>query len=463
MRTTGVPLLPRCLAAAVALLAVLAAGCGKSPSPATPAQAPPLVIQRDMARAAEASIGIEGGRLEATAADGTRFVLIVPAGALPGETRIRAVPAQLPTLGAPAHAVMFEPNGLQFFDWVRLEVHPSQPIPPERRFAFGIDDGGRSVVASHTDPKAPAPTLLLDHYSGYGLADATDAQRATMLQRQAETAKERLQSRMALELGKARRRALLGVADAGTVGDLFEAHREEYEREVLAPLLEAAGGSCAAQTRALQEVLGYERQRQLLGIESGSSLIDANAILTQALSRNGDACEKEAIAQCKAAKDPTILMRFWIGRARQRALLGAGDANENLLESAKRARKICIGAQAWEIHGTVDSKPGGITLDGNACSLEEPFRVRSNGDLIGTIVFTPKGAESGRWRYDGVVGNTPEFRVDGSGDYTASEDDSGESGEIRLDWRLTIHIPMIGNRTNGSEVTLKLTPAAPCN
>jgi hypothetical protein len=61
-----------------------------------------------------------------------------------------------------------------------------------------------------------------------------------------------------------------------------------------------------------------------------------------------------------------------------------------------------------------------------------------------------------------VVGNTPELRVDGSGDYTASEDASGESGEIQLDWRLTIHIPMIGNRTNGSNVTLKLTPAAPC-
>ena len=165
------------LIAPIALMLALAA-CGKGPSPAPSTTAPPLVIERQTARAAEATIGIEGGRLEATAADGTRFVLIVPAGALPGETRIRAVPAQLPTLGAPAHAVMFEPNGLQFFDWVRLEVHPSQPIPPERQFAFGIDDGGRSVVASHTDPKAPAPTLLLDHYSGYGLADATGAQRA---------------------------------------------------------------------------------------------------------------------------------------------------------------------------------------------------------------------------------------------------------------------------------------------
>ena len=446
------------------LMMVLAlGGCGDAPSPTPASTPPPLVIQRDPARAAEATIGLQGGRLEATAADGTRFVLDVPAGALPGDTRIRAVPARLPSLGAPAHAVMFEPDGLQFFDWVRLEIHPPRPIPPERRFAFGIDDAGRSVVASHTDPKAPAPTLLLDHYSGYGLADATDAQRAAMLQRQAETAKERLQSQIALALGEqARQRALHGDAHVGTVGDLFEAHREEYERDVLAPLLEAAGASCAAQERALQEVLGYERQRQLLGAESGSSLIDFYAILGQALSRNGDACEKEAIAQCKAAKDPSILMRFWVGRARQRALLGYADSGFDPQESAKRARKICIGEQAWEIHGTVDSKPGGITLDGNACSLEEPFRVRSNGDLIGTIVFTPKGAENGRWRYDGVVGNTPELRVDGSGDYTASEDESGESGEIQLDWRLTIHIPMIGNRTNGSNVTLKLTPAAPC-
>lgn len=449
------------LIAPIALMLALAA-CGKGPSPAPSTTAPPLVIERQTARAAEATIGIEGGRLEATAADGTRFVLVVPAGALPGDTRIRAVPAQLPTLGAPAHAVMFEPNGLQFFDWVRLEVHPSQPIPPERQFAFGIDDAGRSVVASHTDPAATVPTLLLDHYSGYGLADATDAQRSAMLQRQAETAKARLHSRMALELGKAKENASGGEDDGRTIGDLFEAQREEYEREVLAPLLEAAGGSCSAQTRALQELQGYERQRELVGIASGSSLIDANSILGQALTKDGDACEKEAIAQCKAAKDPSILMRLWIGRARQRAMLGAGDADENLLALAKRARKICIGAQAWEIHGTVDSKPGGITLDGNACSLEEPFRVRSNGDLIGTIVFTPKSAENGRWRYDGVVGNTPELRVDGSGDYTASEDASGESGEIQLDWRLTIHIPMIGNRTNGSNVTLKLTPAAPC-
>lgn len=173
--------------------------------------------------------------------------------------------------------------------------------------------------------------------------------------------------------------------------------------------------------------------------------------------------EEDAIRACKAARDPELLMRFWADRRQQP---GSGETRA---ETTDEARRICLGmpalatgARAWEIHGKVPSIPGGTTLDGDACSLEEPFRVRSNDDLIGTMMFTPENAQGGRWSYHGVVGNTPEFAVDGSGRYTASEAEDGQGGEIHFDWRLTVHIPVVGDQTSSLPVTLTLTPAAPC-
>lgn len=438
-----------------AIMLVLAGCGGEGPAAQGDGAAPsPLAITRDPARAVEATIGVAGGRLEASAADGTRYVLEVPAGALPGDTRIRAVPASLsPPAADASHALMFEPDGLRFLDWVRLTIVPATPVPAERRFPFWISEDGAVVAAALVDPSAEATTLLLDHFSGYGLANATDPQRAAMLQRQSAIAAERFQSRIAAALAKASH-------DGVPIDKVFGQYQDEYEREVLKPLLDAAGGSCEATQAALQAVLGYERQRQQLGVTAPSN-IDAKAVMNQALTAADGPCEKEAIAQCKAARDPAILMTFWIGRARQRTLLGMPD-DTALGEMLKSARKICIGAQAWEIHGKVPSIPGGTTLDGDACSLEEPFRVRSNDDLIGTMMFTPENAQGGRWSYHGVVGNTPEFAVDGSGRYTASEAEDGQGGEIHFDWRLTVHIPVVGDQTSSLPVTLTLTPAAPC-
>ena len=452
----------RWLAAGMTMAALLS-GCQRAPAP-TPAALPPLAIQRDAAHAAEATIGVAGGRLEATAADGTRFVLEVPPGALPGDTRIRAVPATLGGVAAPTHTVMFEPSGLQFLDWARLQVLPAKPVPQERQFLFGISDDGRSVVAAFFDPSAKTPTALLEHFSGYGLANATDPQRAEMLQRQATDAAARLDARFAQAVGAARKDALLGTDGSSVLRDATDAYTESYTRDVIAPLLEAARGSCSAGERATQEILGLERRRQLAGGGEADPTGGLLTMLDSAPLKGGEAkCEQEAIAACKAAKDPTPLIRFWLGRARQRALLGAPE-DGSPLESLKAARKICIGAQAWEIHGDVPSKPSGMTLDGNACSLEEPFRVQTNGGLIGTLVFTPESAEAGRWSYRGVVGNTPELPVDGSGRYTAREADDGGSGEIQVpEFRLTIHIPVLGDRTNSAPLSLRLTPTSPCD
>jgi hypothetical protein len=437
---------------------LLLAGCGGGA--ADVGAGGELSLVTDEARMVSADIGPDGGTLEATAEDGTRFVLTVPAGALAEETRIEATPAHLGGAGGLAHTVIFGPTGLHFYDWARLEVITSEAIPVEEQLFFGIDDEAREVTAAFVDVKAETPTLLLDHFSGYGLAKVTDAQRAALLQHQAANAEAQIRSEIAVELGQARQEALLGVESGADVGEIFENYRERYETQVLGPLLEAAGASCAGTTRAIQAVLGYERQRQLLGVESPSG-VETGRIVEQALG-DGGPCEREAIEKCKAAEDPSILVTFLLGRDRQRQLLGL-ESTLSLNETLSRARQICLPAKAYEIHAEIDSKPSGMTLDGFACSLAEPFRLRSNGDLVGTLIFRPRDEAGGSWTYKGVVGNTPEFGVDGSGSYSVNLAEDGQTGTIEIDLQLTIHIPMVGPQAGGGRESLPMVAMEPCD
>lgn len=420
-------------------------------------------VDRDEDRAAEAVIGADGGELAVTAEDGTAFELTVPAGALVADTTIRAVPVTLDGLGAREHTVMFEPSGLRFYDWARLTVEPAEDVPVEEQLLFGVTDDGRTVSAAFLDVESETPTILLDHFSGYGLARTTDSQRAALLQSSAADAATRISNRMAEALGQLRGDALLGVESDRNIGDLFLSSAEEYETEVLQPLLEAAGASCAATQNALQHVLGYERQRELLGLGGTPTKVDGKAILVDALSTDDGPCEKEAIEACRSAKDPGILLTFWLGRERQRQLLGVTDGGPALGDLEKRARRICLPQPAFEISGTVESQPSGITLAGNTCSLTAPFRVQTNGDIIGTIRFRPRDETGGSWSYRGVVGNAPELSVDGSGSYTVDLAEDDRSGTIDFDFRLTVRIPVVGDQTNGAPASLGLTAIEPCS
>ncbi len=117
--------------------------------------------------------------------------------------------------------------------------------------------------------------------------------------------------------------------------------------------------------------------------------------------------------------------------------------------------------QSYRVKGSVPSNPGGISLSGTACSLKQPFTVKTGGDLIGAVEFRPTSDAGGTWDYRGRVRTAP-FNVDGSGTYNITLSDDKSSGTLHFVFVLTIHIPEIGSKTAGGSAHLTLTEVPRC-
>jgi hypothetical protein len=116
---------------------------------------------------------------------------------------------------------------------------------------------------------------------------------------------------------------------------------------------------------------------------------------------------------------------------------------------------------AYTVTGTLASAPSGTRFAGSICSPDKPFKVATTGDMVGTISFTPSSETAGKLVFAGRVGNAP-FALTGNGTYTLAEPTDSGTGTLAIAWKVTIHIPRIGSKTNGGTVTLTLTPANSC-
>ena len=129
----------------------------------------------DTARAVTADIGPGGGSLAATAADGTRLTLDVPAGALTDSVAIRMTPlAQatgLPGGASLVAAARFDPAGLVFRRPATLTIEPATPVPVASQLPFATDDGRDAHAYPLLGRRAVVLPVL--HFSTYGLARGT--------------------------------------------------------------------------------------------------------------------------------------------------------------------------------------------------------------------------------------------------------------------------------------------------
>jgi hypothetical protein len=135
------------------------------------------------------------------------------------------------------------------------------------------------------------------------------------------------------------------------------------------------------------------------------------------------------------------------------------DLLQSYLQQAEQRVVPCRASYA--ISGSIPSKPGGITLSGTACSLEKPFQVQTQGDIVGTLRFTPRGETGGTWSFAGSETQAG-FGVDGSGGYSVSLSEDNKSGTLDFGFILTINIPGGRNQTGGGPTTLTLSEAPLC-
>jgi len=129
------------------------------PTPTPPVALPAVVVKPDPGRAASAPIGPEGGTLSATAADGARIELVVPADALDFTEVITLTPASaveaLPLSGGLATAASLEPAGLALYRPATLRITPAAAPTGPHTVGFAFDGNGSEFHLRPTTAVAP--------------------------------------------------------------------------------------------------------------------------------------------------------------------------------------------------------------------------------------------------------------------------------------------------------------------
>ena len=243
--------------------------------------------------------------------------------------------------------------------------------------------------------------VVVEHFSGYGFADLADKAREAYVGWKTGRAESRIQNEVGEALQAERARQLFGdTSGSAATNKKIAESMDQWEQEVVAPRLAAAGTSCAAAKKAVSTARGLERQRQLLGISAKNKKAPSTPELIALMS---GPCEKEAIASCQAKRDPSILITYWLGANRNRQLLGAPDEHQTagMLE---RAQAICE-PQAYQVVGGLQD----WKVNQKVCNVMKPFALSSS---IGSMKFS--GGLSGTYTFGGV------FNAQYTGTYTIS-------------------------------------------
>jgi hypothetical protein len=386
----------------LAVVALFVAGCGGGSSgtsatttagttPSTSGRlAAPLAIEPG-STSAEATIGPEGGSLRVTSAAGTEYVIDVPKDALDAPVTITATPvASLPSAGADAQAVILQPSGQTFAVPVTVTITPQTAVPVERQVLFTFSDDGAAVWPAEPKMDTADIVLVTTHFTGFGFADLKNLAREKYVKWTTDRAADRINSEVGEALQAERERQLLGEElNPEAMQPVIDAILQ-YEEEVVEPRIANADTSCAAAMEAIASLFALERQRQLLGVPERRSS-DGPTMLEKALSVGLPQCEKEAIEKCKAARDPAILIRFYLGVNRQHQLLGAAGPYEGA-GMAERAQDICA-PLAYQIDGGLQD----WQVSQKVCNIMEPFRLQSS---VGTMKFS--GGLTGTYTFKGV-------------------------------------------------------------
>jgi hypothetical protein len=304
-----------------------------------------LEVGLDQGHAASAFIGTQGGSLTTTGADGSRFTLEIPPGALIQDTGITMIPITsmtgLPLSGGMGAAVQLEPSGLAFYDFVTLTVDPAQEIALEEQIPIGYSGEDHALTIPFVAPGSQAFQLKLLHFSGAGVGRGLLADLESVRQRLGGDVEDRLNSVLARELAFRRQQG-----ETEFPGEVFDWFFKAYTENVLNPRLAAAGEGCAEARLAIETVLKLERMKQLLGYGGDTGLQQFIDLMPTA----ARVCIKEEYEMCR---DEHIIHRIIpavLSLKRQSALLGmeGGEIDSVMAEAEDLTRKCLTFDLAFE-------------------------------------------------------------------------------------------------------------------
>ncbi len=246
------------------------------PSTATP-MPNPLTVQVvvDESLAVSAVISTTGGTLTTQAADGTKFTLVFPEGALQSDETITLTPVSsvegLPFSGGLVGGVQMAPEGLRLFQPAVLTIESPKTVAVEgfETVAFGYHQDGEGVYLNPSTVAGNTLTLEVWHFSGVAATQATPTEIQTQQQQYVPSiAEDAFTQRVQEYLGLERQAQLLGVVepDPNFLNRMSEFLREAYD-SFIAPQLPIALEDCAKAPAILSRALSWARQAELLGME----------------------------------------------------------------------------------------------------------------------------------------------------------------------------------------------------
>jgi hypothetical protein len=297
-----------------------------------------LKIDLDTSRSMEATIPPSGGKLAAVGADGTHYILDLPAGSVVMDTPIRMTPVKtvrsLPLKqGETGWAVQLEPEGLQLLARASLTIQFAEKPPVNQQVPFQYLADGQSfnlaapVVNAAVDTGVDNQGIQLDisHFSGYGVAKGFLAELEPVRERLGGSLEDRINTEIARLLSIERQKQLLGSSDEGVLLIDSPTLREllsQYHEKVLQPRIEAAQTSCAAGQLVLQTILQSERQRQLLGESGADTVIDQFNLPEGFALMVTRRCVQEEYEMCRDQHIITRMVPLLLGLQRKMELLG---------------------------------------------------------------------------------------------------------------------------------------------
>jgi hypothetical protein len=282
------------------------------------------------------------------AADGSKFMLEVPADAVNAETTI-TLTAVKTIEGAPLDsnapiAVQLEPSGLLFNEVATLTIVPGKEIPVKEQIVFGYEGEGKDYHLMPVDPKSKEIKIRVMNFSGAGVGSASDTAWAANLALQASEASTRIWQKFG-EYTQGQRKALLeGNEDDGNFHANLKSALDQYEDQVVRKEMVAAELDCHHARTALHHLIFLERSRALDGIPEGANV------------------------------------------------------RENMAKLEKIGEK-CPGS--YRVSGTSNN----VSFSGEICSLDKPFVINGKfGNGSETQTFTPSGSTSGTVQEAGKSG-----------------------------------------------------------
>jgi len=136
-----------------------------------------ITAKPDTKRSKSATLGPGGGEVAATGADGTRYVLAIPPGALASEAQIGVTPiarfSGLPFSGKAVGAEM-TPDGQQFLSDVTLTITTTKALPA-KSVGFGYGNTTRVMEVQKPTGSGRTRVLRIRHFSSGAVAGSDPA------------------------------------------------------------------------------------------------------------------------------------------------------------------------------------------------------------------------------------------------------------------------------------------------